>query len=302
MSRQVSQHRRSFGESAQNLIRAVGAGLLIGLPLLFTQEIWANGFVLHPLKIVLLLGVAFVVVLGYNAASGFRAAGSRLDVLIDSVEAMGLGILVSLTALILFGRIEPDMGIREIAGKVSLEAIPIAFGASLARSQLAAPQDDTDEESHAEGNDGSDGRQIGPAHRLFIATGGALLFALNMAPTDEVVVLGTEADWPLLITVMAVSLFLTLALVFYADFRGGRDPHPGDSPMDHPISETLAAYAISLGVSLALLWAFDRTVGVALPAVLGMTVMLGVAASLGAAVGRLLLGDGGGNAQAEAGS
>jgi len=120
-----------------------------------------------------------------------------------------------------------------------------------------------------------------------------------------------KADWPLLIAVMAVSLLITLALVFYADFRGGRDPHPGDSPMDHPLGETLAAYAISLGVSLALLWAFDRTDGVALPAILGMTVLLGLAASLGAAVGRLVLGDGGsegnggnegGNARSEAGS
>lgn len=311
MSRKDSPERRSFGESAQNLIRAVGAGLLIGLPLLFTQELWANGFVLHPHKIVLLLVVAFVVVVGYNTASGFRAEGSALDTLIDSIEAMGLGILVALVVLVLFGRIEADMGIREIAGKVSLEAIPIAFGASLARSQLASPEDEPEEGSRDGAEEASEGRQIGPAHRLFVAAGGALLFALNVAPTDEVVVLGMEADWPLLIAVMAVSLLITLALVFYADFRGGRDPHPGDSPMDHPLGETLAAYAISLGVSLALLWAFDRTDGVALPAILGMTVLLGLAASLGAAVGRLVLGDGGsegnggnegGNARSEAGS
>ena len=292
MSRQRSQERRSFGESARNLIRAVGAGLLIGLPILFTQEIWANGFVLHPLKIALLLGVAFVVVVGYNAASGFRADSSVLDVLIDSIEAMGLGILVALVVLVLFGRIEPDMGLREIAGKVSLEAIPVAFGASLARSQLASSDDEPDEGSEGGDVDGSAEGQTGPAHRLFVAAGGALLFALNVAPTDEVVVLGTRAGWPLLIAVMVVSLLVTLALVFYADFRGGRDPHPGDSPMDHPVSETLAAYAISLGIALGLLWAFDRTEGVALPAILGMTVMLGVAASLGAAVGRLLLGGG----------
>lgn len=62
-----------------------------------------------------------------------------------------------------------------------------------------------------------------------------------------------KADWPLLIAVMAVSLLITLALVFYADFRGGRDPNPGDSPMDHPLGETLAAYAISWGS----LWHFS---------------------------------------------
>jgi len=269
----------------------VGAGLLIGLPLLFTQEIWARGFVLHPLKILLLLVVAFVVVLGYNAASGFRADSSRLEVLVDSIEAMGLGILVSLVLLVLFGRIDADMSLREIAGKVSLEAIPVAFGASLARTQLAAPEDD-DEDDVEEQEDLAGQGQAGPAHRLFVAAGGALLFALNIAPTDEVVMLGVGAPWPILLMVMAASLAITFALVFYAHFRGGRDPHPGDSPMDHPISETLAAYAISLGVALALLWSFHRTEGVGLAAILGMMIMLGVAGALGAAVGRLLVGDG----------
>ncbi len=294
MSRRGAQDRRSYGESAQNLIRAVGAGLLIGLPLLFTQEIWARGFVLHPLKILLLLVVAFVVVLGYNAASGFRADSSRWEVLVDSIEAMGLGILVSLVVLVLFGRIDAEMSIREIAGKVSLEAIPVAFGASLARTQLAAPEDEDDEGGQEEMGDQATKGQVSPAHRLFVAAGGALLFALNIAPTDEVVMLGTEAPWPILMMVMAASLVITFVLVFYADFRGGRDPHPGDSPMDHPVSETLAAYALSLGVALTLLWSFHRTEGVGLAALLGMTVMLGVAASLGAAVGRLLLGDGNG--------
>lgn len=295
MSRQRAQDRRSFGESGQNLIRAVGAGLLIGLPVLFTQEIWARGFVLHPLKILLLLAVAFIVVVGYNAASGFRAGSSRLETLVDSIEAMGLGILVSLVMLVLFGRIDAEMSIREIAGKVSLEAIPVAFGASLARSQLAAPEDEDEEEGQEETGDQATKGQVSPTQRLFVAAGGALLFALNIAPTDEVVMLGTGAPWPLLVVVMAVSLVITLGLVFYADFRGGRDPHPGDSPMDHPISETVAAYAISLGVALALLWSFHRTEGVGPAAILGMVVMLGVAASLGAAVGRLLLGDGNGN-------
>ncbi|CAN5760365.1 hypothetical protein BH20CHL5_BH20CHL5_06010 [soil metagenome] len=106
----------------------------------------------------LLLVVAFVVVVGYNTASGFRAEGSALDTLIDSIEAMGLGILVALVVLILFGRIEADMGIREIAGKVSLEAIPIAFGASLARSQLASPEDEPEEGSRDGADESSEGR------------------------------------------------------------------------------------------------------------------------------------------------
>ncbi|CAN5777536.1 TIGR02587 family membrane protein [soil metagenome] len=295
MSRQDAGDRRSATESAQNLIRATGGGLLIGLPLLFTQEVWYHGFVLHPLKILFLVVVAFVVVVGYNVTSGFRKDSSFFDVLVDSVEAMGLGILVALVALILLGRLEADMSLREVVGKVALEAIPIAFGASLARTQLASDEDSGDDEDEA-------GRSIGPFGRLFVAAGGALLFSLNVAPTEEPVMLGIEADWRLLLMLMVVSILLTFALVFYADFRGGRPARAGDSPMDHPLSETLAAYAISLGVSLLLFWSFDRTEGTGLRAILGMTVVLGFVASLGAAVGRLLVGGGEAGAPQEEGA
>lgn len=294
MTRQGEGDRRSARESAQNLVRATGGGLLIGLPLLFTQEVWYQGFVLHPLKILFLLSVAFVVVVGYNLTSGFREDSSFFEVLVDSVEAMGLGILVSLVALVLLGRLELDMSLREVAGKVALEAIPIAFGASLARTQLVSGEDSPDDDDQA--------RSIGPFGRLFVAAGGALLFSLNVAPTEEPVMLGIEADWWLLLAVMVASIVLTFGLVFYADFQGSRPARPGDSPMDHPVSETLAAYAISLGVSLLLFWSFDRTEGTGLRALLGMTVMLGFVASLGAAVGRLLVGGGEAGAPQEEGA
>jgi uncharacterized membrane protein len=90
--------------------------------------------------------------------------------------------------------------------------------------------------------------------------------------------------------VIGASLAMTFAIVFYADFRGGRSLDPGDGPLERPVPETVAAYAVSLLVSLLLLWAFGRTDGVALPVILGQMVMLALVASFGAAAGRLLVG------------
>jgi uncharacterized membrane protein len=58
------------------------------------------------------------------------------------------------------------------------------------------------------------------------------------------------------------------------------------------MTETAAAYAISLVVSLMLLWSFGRTDGMSASAIVGQVVMLGVVASFGAAAGRLLVGGG----------
>jgi putative integral membrane protein (TIGR02587 family) len=281
----VSERADSVQQSAQDLLRAVGGGLLVGLPLLFTMEMWTHSFLLPSWKIVVLLGVSFLVVIGYSAVSGFRRERTWTELLVDSLETMGIAIVVAGGALLMLGRIGPDIGLRDAIGKVALEAIPVAFGVSLAGSQLAAPEDDGDEEGMVGGQ-----RPIGTLGRLVVAAGGALLFALNVAPTEEPMQLGVEAEWWLLVLVVAVSLVMTFAIVFYADFRGGRPFDHRGGPLDHPISETVAAYAISLVVSLLLLWAFGRTDGVSASAITGQVIMLGVLASFGAAAGRLLVG------------
>lgn len=285
MIRVVSERADGVQQSAQDLLRAVGGGLLVGLPLLFTMEMWFHSFLLPSWKIVVLLGVSFVVVIGYSAVSGFRRERSWTELLVDSVETMGIAIVVAAGALALLGRIGPEIGLRDAIGKVALEAIPVAFGVSLAGSQLAAPEDGGQEQGMV-GDEGGPGT-LG---RLVVAAGGALLFALNVAPTEEPVLLGVEAEWWLLLVVVAVSLAMTFAIVFYADFRGGRPLDRGDGPLDHPVSETVAAYAISLLVSLLLLWSFGRTDGVSASAIAGQVIMLGVLASFGAAAGRLLVG------------
>jgi len=269
---------RDLASSLRDYTRAVGGGLVIGLPLLYTMEIWFHGFILPGWKLLLLLAIAFAIVLGYNALAGFRRERTYAELLVDSVSTIGMGIVVAFVALLVLGRIEAGTSVRDAAGKVALEAIPIAFGASLAATQLS-------------GNRGHRGSKagVGAFHRLLVGAGGALLFALNVAPTEEPLMLGIEAHPVLLLLVMAATLLLTLALVFYADF-GGRRTVRGDGVLDQPLTETITSYALSLAVALLLLWSFGRTEGASVQAIAGMTVMLAVVASVGAAIGRLLIG------------
>lgn len=275
--------------TARQLLRAVGGGLFVGLPLLFTMEMWFHSFLLPSWKIVLLLGLAFVIVIGYNAVSGFRRERSWPELLVDSVNTMGIAAVVASVALFLLGRIGPGVGLRDIVGKIALETIPVAFGVSLAGTELAAG--DGGEDDDDKGSAAADGT-VGAFGRLFVAAGAALLFALNVAPTEEPVLLGVEAEPWQLIAVVAASLAMTLGIVFYADFRGGRTPGGSGSPLDHPVTETIAAYAISLGMALLLMWSFGRTDGAAWSAIIGQSVMLAFVAAFGAAAGRLLVGGG----------
>ena len=260
------------------------------------MEMWVHSFLLPSWKIVVLLGVAFVVVVGYSAVSGFRRDRTWRELLIDSVETMGIAAVVSSVALVLLGRIGFETGLRDAVGKIALEMIPVAFGVSLAATQLALPEDDSAAEQGSTVGDGG----VGAFGRLFIAAGAALLFALNIAPTEEPMILGIEADWWMLLLLIPATLAMTFAIVFYADFRGGRPFRVGSSPLDHPVTETIAAYAVSLLVSLLLLWAFGRTDGASWSAIAGQMIVLAVVASFGAAAGRLLVGGEGQQEQPEA--
>ncbi|MGI8998300.1 MAG: DUF2391 family protein, partial [Candidatus Limnocylindria bacterium] len=95
----------SVRTTVRDLVRAAGGGLLVGLPLLYTLEMWAHSFLLPSWKIVVLIGVAFVVVVGYSAVSGFRRERTWAELLIDSVETMGIAAVVATIAMLLLGRI-----------------------------------------------------------------------------------------------------------------------------------------------------------------------------------------------------
>lgn len=263
-------------------MRAAVGGLLVGLPLLWTMEMWEHGSTLPPLKLLVLFGLASVIVVGFNALSGFRRERTWFELVLDAVQGMGLSIAVAAAMLFILGRLEPELGLQTLVGRVALLAIPVAFGTALAATVLSDPEDGSDEDP------------VGPIGRLLVAAGGALYFALNVAPTDEVRVLGSEADVPLLLAAVVASLAFSLAIVFLVDMPGGSGgQRSGDGPLSHPLGETIAAYAIALLVATTLLVSFGLTDGLGLGALVGYVVMLSTLASFGSAAGRLLLGGSG---------
>lgn len=278
---------RSIHATVRDHVRAIVAGLLVGLPLLWTQEMWRNGETMHPLKLLVLLAASFGIIVGFNAVSGFRRERTWTELLIDSLQGVGLSVMIAAVVLYVLGRLEPDLGMATVVGRVALQAIPVAFGTALAATILS------DEE------EGGGREAVGPVGELFVAAGGALYFALNIAPTDEVRVVGSEADTPLLLIAIGVSLAMGLATLLTIHRARGSPSWVGDGPLDGPIGETIASYAVALLISYVLLWSFDIVQGLGLRALVGHVVMLGVVAAFGAAAGRLLVG-GGSNGTTEA--
>src|ERR1044072_6415082 len=107
---------RPISKSLQEYSRGIIGGLLFSLPLLYTMEVWWAGFSAHPLHLIFYVLATFALLLGYNYYAGLRHDANWKEVAIDSVEEMGLGLLISAIALALLGRIKLEMTLAEIVG------------------------------------------------------------------------------------------------------------------------------------------------------------------------------------------
>ncbi|HVG32691.1 MAG TPA: TIGR02587 family membrane protein [Pyrinomonadaceae bacterium] len=285
--------QRPINKSLQEYARGIAGGLLFSLPLLYTMEVWWAGFTSHPWRLLLYVVGTYILLIGYNYFGGLRHDTGWADVLIDSVEELGLGLLLSAAMLLVLGRVTFDMPASEFIGKIVIEAMTVAIGVSVGTAQLGGGEDG---DTGTGGADSTGKTRAGEAsqHRIHfmgqvvIALCGAVLFAANVAPTEEVVLIASEiSSWNLL-GLALISIALGALILFYSDFAGARRfaPTGGASAI---IIGTVITYSIALSSSAVILWFFGRFDGMSLIVCLAETVVLGLAATLGASAGRLLL-------------
>ncbi len=280
---------RPVSKSLKEYGRGIAGGLLFSLPLLYTMEMWWAGFTAHPSRLILYVLATFTLLLGYNFYAGLRHDASVAEVMIDSIEEMGLGLVISALMLFLLGRLTSEMTANEMVGKIAIEAMTVAIGVSVGTAQLSGSKENDQGEGpmhRAAKGGGSDGVHFGG--QVVIAFCGAVLFAANVAPTEEVVLIAVETSVWRLIGLVFFSLALSMLILYYSDFRGAQNFSPSKG-IQGVLTGTVITYAVALLSSAMILWFFDRFGGQTLATCLSEIVVLGVAATLGASAGRLLL-------------
>ena len=272
------------GNSLREYARGLAGGLMFSLPLLYTMEVWWTGFVAEPMRLLVYMLATFVLLLGYNHYAGLHQDAHWSEVVIDSVEEMGLGLLLAAAVLFLLGQLETDMGAYEIVGKITVEAMTVAIGISVGTSQLGGG-----DEGRKEGSaEASAKEEVTFGGQLLIAACGAVLFAANLAPTEEIIMIATEARVPNLLGLAALSILLTALILYYSEFTGsGRFVRAAG--FVSVVVGTVVTYMVALAISAAVLWFFGRMDDVTIDTAVAQTIVLGLAATLGASAGRLLL-------------
>lgn len=259
---------------ARGLARAAAGALIFSFPLLMTMEMWEFGFHMDRWRLGLFVMVIAAVVFGLSRFAGFRDTSSLADDVLDALAALLVGAVVSTALLGVLGLLTLSMAGREIVGMVAVQAAPASIGAVLANKQLQAGSGGRTKEDRA-----------GYLGQLFLMGAGALFFAFNVAPTEEMILISYKmTPWHAL-ALIGLSLFVLHVLVFSVGFAG-QEAHEGHArAFAH---YTLAGYGLALLVSLYILWTFGRLdsgVGGAVRA----TVVLSFPAALGAATARLVV-------------
>ena len=302
---------RPVSESLQEYARGVAGGLIVSLPLLYTMEVWWAGFISHPWRLCVYVLATFLLLLGYNEFAGLRRDSCFREVVVDSVEEMGIGLVVAALLLWLIGRVTWGMPASEAAGQIVIEAMTVAIGVSVGTAQLGVGGDEDkgagddsagDDSAGGEsaGGESAGGESAGAAvgtgdggarhfgGQVVVALCGAVLFAANVAPTEEIVQIAVEISAWRLLGLALLSLALAALILYYSGFAGASKHVRFDRRHDVLVG-TAVTYAVALFASALILWFFGRFDGAATEIVVAQTVVLGVAATLGSSAGRLLL-------------
>ena len=279
----MSRSRRghpSIAESLREYGRGIGGGFLFSLPLILTMEVWSAGTAVAPVRLLVGLMATFVLLCGYNAYAGLHHETRIDEILVDSIEELGIGLALSAGILWMLGRIDLSMGGAEALGLILVEGLFVAVGVSVGTAQLTGGDD--------QGRGSAQGRQQAISSELVLASCGAVLIAANVAPTEEILLLASEMRPALLLTTLAASLTLAATLLYFSNFTGSAR-FAGERGVFGVVHGTAITYAVGLVASAALLWFFGRFQGHSLTLNVGQCVVLGLPATLGAAAGRLLL-------------
>jgi putative integral membrane protein (TIGR02587 family) len=266
---------------ATGLARAFAGAIIFGLPLLMTMEMWFLGISVHPARLLVFLGVNFVILVGLSRFGGFERTDTLAEDVMDALAACGVGIIGAAAVLSLLAIVDLSMPLDEIAGKIAIQSVPMSFGAMIARKQLSGGGAEPADEERAV-------RGASYGSQLFLMAAGALFLSFNVAPTEEMVLIAyLMSTWHLLALIL-VSIVLLHVFVYRLGFAGQEQLHEA-GPARTFLAYTIPGYGIALAVGFYVLWTFGRIDGTAIDQLAGTMVVIAFPGALGAAIARLVV-------------
>jgi putative integral membrane protein (TIGR02587 family) len=286
-------------EEGKALLRAVAGGAIVGMPLLFTMEMWSHGLMFNEWHLLGILAASLCVNFLFSLVSGFRREYSVPEAVSESLSAVAIGLVFSTAILWIIGELGHDQAPIEAIGKVVIEAAVVSLGVSFANSQVVGRSRTAENEVEGAGGKGAEAssdKDEDPERRQLKADladagatiAGSVVFALNIAPTDEVIVIASHVGPWQQLGMLAASMLLCYVILYASGFEKHQVHVEG--LLQKPPVEALMATALSLAVAAALLVLLGNRELLADPSILiAGIITLGMPAVIGGAAGRLIV-------------
>lgn len=295
-------------EELRAILRGAAGSFLFGIPLLYTVEVWAIGSSTNAVRLLGVQAATFVVVLLLTQIEGFRRSLTirPIETVLESIEALGIGIVCAAISLLLLRRITLETPLSEALGKLIFEGVPFSLGVTLARSTLERRRSIQRRTLSRPLTHSNAEPSLLPAAALSLRNSlgsalsetladidatliGAIVIAFSIAPTEEIPIIASALPPLWLLLIMAASLLISYIIVFASGFTD-RHERAQRQLLLSPVAETLVAYIVVL-IASALMLVFFQQLGSddPWPEWLGDIIVLGLPASVGGAAGRILV-------------
>jgi putative integral membrane protein (TIGR02587 family) len=279
-----------FYDEFREFLRGMSGAFLLGIPLLYTMEMWFIGEVLTETEILSLLVFAFVMNYALATLGWFRRETHRAGTLEEAIDSMAVGIVTSIVVLATLNRISWDLPFGSNVGMIALEAVPLSIGTSLSNLLFARGGTDAHENMSTQHHRAKESTIVQRTLTDIGATiAGAAIIGFSIAPTDEVTMLANELGSGHELALIFLSLVITYSIVFISGFdpQGEMSDH---GIFQHPLTETTMSYVVALALSFVLLLLFNQVSwDDPLHHIVSQVLVLGFPAAIGGAAGRIAI-------------
>jgi putative integral membrane protein (TIGR02587 family) len=276
----------SWQKELDDIAHGMSGAFLFGVPLLFTMEMWWIGNFTEPLRLLIILALAFGANLMLAYFAGFKEERSFFANVLQAVEALAIGIVASTVVLLVLNQITTGDSLHHMLGTIAVQVLPLSIGASAANVLLSRGGDNLDED----GDSSNPGQWKAALLDLARTVGGGMFIGFSIAPTEEVPMLAGQLSPGQELALIALSLAITYIIVFVSGFSPREQQSQSQGPFQHPISETASAYIVALLVALGSLLIFSQVdLTEPVTGIVAKTLVLGLPTAIGGAAARVLI-------------
>lgn len=271
---------REWSDELGVFTRAFAGAAVFGIPLTMTMEMWWIGKTLSIHMLVAILVVGLIANFGLAWVAGFRTDHSLAMSIDQSIDALAVGVVSASILLLTLNQLRLNDGIEHAVNTVILLAVPLSLGASVARLVF----------KDSSGRTGENSPSLSSWHEVISDIGataiGGVFIGISIAPTDEVAMIAAGLSQWYVLGIIGLSLLLSWVIVFASGF----DEASPEGAFQHPFTETILTYVVSLVVAAGFLLLFERITFDDPPAeIIRQTVVLALPAAIGGAGGRLVV-------------